>query len=412
MKKKRIKGIRKNRLSAKKLIITCIAILSIFILSDSYVRFFLPQYREIYDYDTRLIHRLIPGSSKVTIMSEKDGGATIPVQVNSFGFRGPEFDLQKTKNRIIVYGDSHIEAYFSREENTFPSKLRKYLANSSDIKMDGTEVINAGVTGYGPDQILLRMQDELPKYKPDITVVALCNNDFGDLMRNKIFFLENGTLAEHEHQFNPILKAMRKAFVYSPGIKFVYLKLIDFAAIFKKESSQEYFGMYYNYSIMLGKAECADYLIKNSSTVANPFGDHDDMDMAVDPNSFCTEYKKELMKSIMKEMTIAASATNTTLIFMFIPSRYEVDERLFAETVDTRIYPDYNRTYFSQTYRDLAHDINADYLDLHAPFAAQAKNGEKLFFQYDKDWHWNDLGEEYAAQLMAEKIWEERLLAK
>jgi hypothetical protein len=47
------------------------------------------------------------------------------------------------------------------------------------------------VTGYGPDQESLVMEDDLPSLKPDLIIVAIYSGtDFGDLLRNKLYRLD------------------------------------------------------------------------------------------------------------------------------------------------------------------------------------------------------------------------------
>jgi len=68
-------------------------------------------------------------------------------------------------------------------EDTFAERLRHHL----DEKGREVETVNAGVTGYGPDQTLLRFSGEAEWLESDLVVLVLCtHNDLGDLVRNKL----------------------------------------------------------------------------------------------------------------------------------------------------------------------------------------------------------------------------------
>jgi hypothetical protein len=87
----------------------------------------------------------------------------------------------------MVYGDSFIKAEFSQLDKTFAKRLEAKLGAIIQIP---AEAINAGIVGYGPDQILLKMEEELPRLKPDLTIEAVfADNDFGDLLWHKLFKL-------------------------------------------------------------------------------------------------------------------------------------------------------------------------------------------------------------------------------
>jgi len=128
-----------------------------------------------------------------------NGGDIIISHTNKNSFRGAELKDNPNK-RIIVYGDSMIQALFSTLENTFAMKLEKYL--SSDGLTD-IEVVNAGIMGFGPDQSLIKFKNEADLYHPNLVIFSIfADNDFGDILRNRIFDLdENGELINSEYNF-------------------------------------------------------------------------------------------------------------------------------------------------------------------------------------------------------------------
>ena len=102
------------------------------------------------------------------------------ISINSLGFRGPEFSLDKPKDvfRICVLGDSFIEALQVDEPDTFCTQLQTLL-NSPEADTQNSarkfpyEVINCGVSGYGTAQQLLLLQNYVLPLKPDIVLLAV-----------------------------------------------------------------------------------------------------------------------------------------------------------------------------------------------------------------------------------------------
>ncbi|MDH4235434.1 MAG: hypothetical protein OEV15_09920, partial [Gallionella sp.] len=123
-----------------------------------------PRFRPIYQPDDRLIFKLIPSRSSVMTRSPVNGGNTVAQRINSEGFRGDELLPAGKATRVVVYGDSFIHASYSTQEKTFSAQLGALLAARLGKEI---EVVNAGVSSYGPDQVSLKMEDELPKLRPD-----------------------------------------------------------------------------------------------------------------------------------------------------------------------------------------------------------------------------------------------------
>jgi hypothetical protein len=148
----------------------------------------IPNQELAYQFNSDYLVSLKPNISNIYITTEEMGSTQILWTTNSRSFRGKELE-DKPDVRIIVYGDSNIQARFSRLEDTFPYRLEQYLRAymSKDI-----EVLNAGIIGFGPDQVLIRFRKDVDTYKPNIVIVNIsAENDFGDIIRNRLFELDN-----------------------------------------------------------------------------------------------------------------------------------------------------------------------------------------------------------------------------
>jgi len=98
---------------------------------------------------------------------------------NSHGFRDVERTYAKPKDtfRILVLGDSYVEAFQVALEKSFPSILEKKLNENGNGKK--IEVLNLGQSGFGTSDEYLRYLNEGVKYSPDLVLVAfLTGNDF------------------------------------------------------------------------------------------------------------------------------------------------------------------------------------------------------------------------------------------
>jgi hypothetical protein len=101
--------------------------------------------------------------------------------INSHGFRDYERTYEKPANtfRIVVLGDSYVEALQVALDKAFPSVLEKRLnENSSATKF---EVLNLGQSGFGTADAYMRYLNFGVKYSPDLVILAfLTDNDISD----------------------------------------------------------------------------------------------------------------------------------------------------------------------------------------------------------------------------------------
>jgi hypothetical protein len=99
------------------------------------------------------------------------------IVINSDGFRGKEYPIQKAKNvhRIVIVGDSVALARMIPLEHSFAYKLQESLDRLCPDKR--FEVLNMAVEGYNSIQELEALKTKGLKYNPDLVIVYYCLND-------------------------------------------------------------------------------------------------------------------------------------------------------------------------------------------------------------------------------------------
>ena len=104
----------------------------------------------------------------------------INYKINSKGFRGDEFNIEKEKIRILSFGGSTTIGLESPDNKTYPYQLQNLL-NSENIKF---EVINMGFGSKSLNFIKNLYFNEAIKYNPDLIIIY---NNRNSLMYDSSF---------------------------------------------------------------------------------------------------------------------------------------------------------------------------------------------------------------------------------
>jgi len=98
----------------------------------------------------------------------------VTVRTDRNGFRGRE--PQPNRRTVLCLGDSTVFGYRVEESDSFPGRLQARL-DSEDDSGGGWRVINAGVPGYTSFQVRLLAERLVPRWRPDVIVVCVGNNE-------------------------------------------------------------------------------------------------------------------------------------------------------------------------------------------------------------------------------------------
>jgi hypothetical protein len=363
-----------------------------------------PQFAVIYTADPVLLHRLIPGARKVFQHDAANGAARVDVRINSDGFRGPELTTDQKGARIVVFGDSCVEGEFSALEATFCMRLAEHLRENTGRQV---EAVNAGVVGYGPDQVALRMAAELPRLKPAVAVVVLfADNDYGDMVRNRIFGIQGDHLREREYHLSESLAATFVRAAEMPHLLRAAKKAwegLTRAPVGDMPAPD-------NTLMAAWLSACrSDYeasVLRGDSAVDNLLSDHYDADIALEPTAESSRHKVRLMRLVIERMAAVAKENDAGLIAVVLPSKIDACDDLHRALVGER-YPGHQRRALSSTLEEMLAELAIPCVGLYEPFR---RHGAEACYWRGWDNHWNDVGQDLAARLTAELVTERGLL--
>lgn len=105
------------------------------------------------------------------------------VRTNALGMRGEPARPDKAAGvlRVLVVGDSFAFGFGVEEADTFAARLGRLLAARLHRPAGSVEVLNAGVPGWSTDDYFLYLRTRGYALDPDVVVVAVMENDVGDL---------------------------------------------------------------------------------------------------------------------------------------------------------------------------------------------------------------------------------------
>jgi len=128
--------------------------------------------------------KLIPSSETLLRWESYD----YVVTANALGFPGPEPGVSKPQGtrRILAVGDAFTSAEGVDTDQAWPRLLERELASTVRV-----EVLNFGITGYGPNQYAAVIDAYAPAYRPDVLVIGFFVNDYQDALTSDDQFRES-----------------------------------------------------------------------------------------------------------------------------------------------------------------------------------------------------------------------------
>ncbi len=382
-------NLRGGRGLGPRLLLAVGALVVVLAMGEFVLRRFFPYHARVVSAHPRYHLVLRPSAQKVFRHREANGGASHMVRINRHGFRGDDLVEPPRHPRLVVFGDSFIHGEFSPRPLTFCERLEDHLEDHGRTH----EVVNAGVASYGPDQALLRMEEEWEELQADAAILAIyAGNDYGDLIRNKLFRqAADGSVHRAAAELVPWLR-----WSMNPNRWRNRSLLYRSVQAWREGAGEQTFQLpTMNDFLDSCEQEYDSYLADN--VVTNLFRDHYDADLAIQPECDSARAKVAILGQVLQELAQFSSQADLRVLVLVIPSAIDVCDD-YEIQVDPTLCPDYQRDRLTRTATELALAAGLEVLDLFAEF----RSGDpcQLYFP-ERDNHWNDAGQDFAAQIVA-----------
>ena len=323
-------------------------------------------------------------------------------KTNNLGLRMEnEVSLIKTKKRVLLLGDSFTFGAYLNEKDTYYYKLQKYLG-------EDYEVINMGIIGYGSDQEILNYLYEGAKLQPDIVVVNIFGNDYSDNLNG---FSSDVPKNYFDLRTEPELKEKvtdenNTYYIIDYDIleKYAVLVLTNENEIVqttnnKSKETNDFLSKYSHIYTLIKET------LKKEESKVEPYESINDTqsqfyllnknDSALSNISLAVGFK------IFIEMNKIAASSDSKIIFVNIPFRFQHDEK-YRNQVIKRYAGMENEVFYlkkiNKVQEDFMKHFSYNYLDLMPNF----ENSSGLYLKGDL--HWNKKGADLAAQKVSEYI--------
>ena len=325
----------------------------------------------------------------------------VHVQHNSKGFHDGEHSYENPagKARIVVLGDSFMEAFSVDSNETFYSQLASRLQEAGRP----VEVINLGVGGYGTLQEYLVYMEEGRRYRPDAVVLGFY---FGNDLRNNNLELEQVVTGG-------TMKALSRPYLDDSRIDEFAITAVDYAGAMQRynEALQEKDTLLHRLARHLAMFRAVEMVqarlfpdVEQTSAAGQQQQDFVALGMhfCKEPAPFTRAWQNT--RRILEQLNGAVQAAGAELVIFTVTAEHEVDPALMrsvaADFYDPAALcleaaPAYQRL------RAISEQLGVTYIDLLPEFRRRAVAGEKFFLA---DRHWNAAAHALAAERVAEAL--------
>jgi len=290
------------------------------------------------------------------------------LKTNSYGLASPEISPERedsTVYRILILGDAFAMPEGMEYEKSFPYLLEKELQQRYPTRK--IQVINAGVTGYGPMEESAQLAELCPLFKPDLVVYEFFINEF------------------EEASLTPEKRLQSIGFISKPGVQ-KNEKLIDLSQFsYRFNKIMNSFGKKQNDTKWKYAKSLLYFYEKDNNKLYD--GKH-----------------ISKLSGYLDEMKKVCSKYEADFKIYFVPGQVAVSKpseiSYFPKNVnlkDTTMFDMYKP---DKVFYKIADSLGIKYLDL----TDSLKNAPGGTFYFRESWHWNPAGHRKVAKIISSDI--------
>lgn len=171
------------------------------------------------------------------------------VNINSFGFRGAELNLDKIDNEyliIMVGGSTTFGLGATSDVTTIPAFLEKKINDELDFDVS---VINAGVIAASSREEVFYVENDLINFEPDLVLIF---DGYNDSFNVKTSEVDKNSEYQGEIKKNDVELVIKKYFKFLAFPNVIYQYTHDYVQIYyltddvQKENSQKWLDRWNN----------------------------------------------------------------------------------------------------------------------------------------------------------------------
>jgi hypothetical protein len=326
--------------NARGLAVVASTLLTLFVAELGGRLFLSPRYYAPFQLDARLLYALVPDARREHRRAAVNGGDRVLYRVNSAGFRGDELVRGRRTIRILLYGDSFIQAEYSELEHTFAERLERRLSGGLGTESRSRERRRRGLwTRPDPPQD----GAGLPALHRIWCSALFAGND-GDLVRNKLYRLDGRESRRDTFMVDPELarklqRSRGEWIVKKIAREALRARLhggepwvLDERAPARRERMESFLAQ--------AAAEYRQYVLEGDNVVRELLRDPYNADVSLTPNTDSARYKIVLMDRTLAAMKDLSEEHRTPLAFVLIPHPIDVEGTRAARWIAR--YPDYS----------------------------------------------------------------------
>src|SRR5688572_22852166 len=362
---------------------------------------------------TKPIHRYVPGKGSTYMPNAyyrhtKEGFSE--GFINSHGFRDYERTHEKPPKtfRILVLGDSYVEALQIALADSFPALLEKKLnAASSSTRF---EVINLGQSGFGTAEEYMRYLNFGIQYSPDLILVAfLTGNDFSD--NSKFLSQENrGLYFEFDKNGNLVL---------DHSFWDRYEQSLTFGKrLFQKLKQESYVANFISERLYLFRLQLRDsefrrrFARQEQKRLTRDIDDFSALNIYLSEISDHWKQAHAITAALLKKFRNSAEANGSRFVLVTLSNAEQVHPEIQRELRERHPNVSFDFEQPDRVIEHIAKRENIDYLKLMPVFRGHhLRTGQYLHgFGGSKGGHWNENGHRLAADRIFEFLREKGIV--